>query len=119
MNYAAARRAVSGRLALSSERRDRDGSNAVRRCDVIVSERRGADQSPLQRRAMIRIGGCDHLGAELMEERRLSPTRARFNRVLTSALDRIQVGLARHWLALLNGALGLALGLALAAPRPG
>jgi uncharacterized membrane protein len=54
--------------------------------------------------------------ADAMQDLTLSPERARFNRVIVGALDWLQVRATRHWLAVLNGALALALGLAILAP---
>jgi uncharacterized membrane protein len=51
-----------------------------------------------------------------MQDLTLSPERARFNRVVVAALDSLQLRTTRHWLAAINGALALALGLAIVAP---
>src|SRR5437867_2347700 len=65
---------------------------------------------------MIRVGSHSPAGEKHVDQPRLSPPRAQFNRLVTRGLDHAQVGLARRWLALTNGVLALALSLALAAP---
>ena len=51
-----------------------------------------------------------------MHDVMLSPERARFNRVVVGTLDSVQIKATRHWLAAINSALALALGLAILAP---